>query len=241
MTPLEIFIVDDDPDFAEGMALMLEVAGHAVETASSGEDAVRKFAERDFDMTFMDVRMPGMNGVESFFEIRKIKPDAKVMMMTAYSVEQLLEQAVDGGALGVLYKPISEAALLAAVKAAKAAGIVLLVDDDPDFAEGIEQILEDAGYAVVIARDGREAVDKAVDGAFDVLVLDLKLPVLSGLEVYLELKKRERTLATILVTGYAVEEADSIDALADTSVTGCLMKPVASEKLLEAIEVLQRE
>ena len=237
MTPLEIFIVDDDPDFAEGMALMLEVAGHAVETASSGEDAVRKFAERDFDMTFMDVRMPGMNGVESFFEIRKIKPDAKVMMMTAYSVEQLLEQAVDGGALGVLYKPISEAALLAAVKAAKAAGIVLLVDDDPDFAEGIEQILEDAGYAVVIARDGREAVDSA----FDVLVLDLKLPVLSGLEVYLELKKRERTLATIIVTGYAVEEADSIDALADTSVTGCLMKPVASEKLLEAIEVLQRE
>ena len=154
MTPLEIFIVDDDPDFAEGMALTLEVAGHAVETASSGDEAVRTFAGRDFDITFMDFRMPGMNGVESFFEIRKIKPDAKVMMMTAYSVEHLLEQAMDGGALGVLYKPVSEAALLAAVKTVKAAGIVLLVDDDPDFAEGIRQILEDAGFASHFCRLG---------------------------------------------------------------------------------------
>ena len=94
---------------------------------------------------------------------------------------------------------------------------------------------------MVIARDGRDAVDKAIDGAFDVWGLDLKLPVLSGLEVYLELKKQARTLPTIIVTGYAVEEADSIDALADMSVTGCLTKPVASEKLLEAIEVLQQE
>ncbi len=241
MTPRKIFIVDDDPDFTEGVALFLEVSGHAVETAHSGEAAVQKLSEQDFDITFMDVRMPGMNGVESCFEIRKIKPDAKVMIMTAYSVEQLLEQAMDGDALRVLYKPISEAALLQAVKAVKAAGIILLVDDNPDFVAGLQRILEVSGYAVVIARDGREAVDKAIGGAFDVLVLDLKLPILSGLEVYLELKKRDRTLPTIIVTGYAVEEADSIDALADMSVTGCLTKPVSSEQLLKAVEVLQQE
>ena len=79
MTRRKIFIVDDDPDFTEGVALFLEVAGHAVETASSREAAVQKFSEQDFDITFMDVRMPGMNGVESCFEIRKIKPDAKVI------------------------------------------------------------------------------------------------------------------------------------------------------------------
>ena len=44
--------------------------------------------------------MPGKNGVESFFEIRRMKPDAKVFMMTGYSVEQLVQQAIDHGALG---------------------------------------------------------------------------------------------------------------------------------------------
>ena len=241
MTALKILLVDDDPDFIEGMALILEIAGHDVEIASSGEVAVQKFAEQNFDITFMDVRMPGMNGVESFFEIRKIKPDARVMMMTAYTLEQLLEQAMNNGALGVLYKPISQAVLLEAVEDLKAAGIILLVDDDPDFVEGIQQNLVNAGYAVVIARDGQEAVDRVVGGAFDVLVLDLRLPVMSGLEVYLELKKRGRTLPTIIVTGYVVEEADSINALADMSVTGCLTKPISSEQLLQAIEILQQE
>lgn len=241
MTPLKILIVDDDPDFSEGMALILEVAGHDVELASSGEAAVQKFAKQDFDITFMDVRMPGMNGVESFFKIRKSKPDARVMMMTAYTIEQLLEQAINGGALGVLYKPISQAALLEAVQALQTAGIILVVDDDPDFVEGIQQNLEIAGYTVITARDGQEAVDKVVSGAFDVLVLDLKLPVMSGLEVYLELKKRDRTLPTIILTGYAIEEADSIKALADMSVAGCLTKPISSEQLLKAIELLRQK
>ena len=81
--------------------------------------------------------------------------------------------------------------------------------DDPDFVEGIQQMLENAGYAVVIARDGQEAVEKVVGGAFDVLVLDLRLPVLSGLEVYLELKKRDAELAACLLYELleAIEEA----------------------------------
>ena len=62
-----------------------------------------------------------------------------------------------------------------------------------------------------------------------------------GVEVYLELKKRGRTLPTIIITGYAVEEADSINALADMSVTGCLTKPISSEQLLKAIEFLQQK
>ena len=105
MTKLRVFIVDDDIDFAESLAEVIAKRGHYVEWAHSGEDAVERFRDADFDIAFMDVKLPGMNGVESFIEIRKLKPDAKVMMMTGYSVEHLLLQAVESGALYVLHKP----------------------------------------------------------------------------------------------------------------------------------------
>ena len=97
MKPLRVFIVDDDRDFAEGLALLMQVEGHEVTLAFSGEQALKLFQREEFDITFMDVRLPGMSGVESFFELRKLKPESKVMMMTAYNIEQLLRQTIDGG------------------------------------------------------------------------------------------------------------------------------------------------
>ena len=65
------------------------------------------FRGEDFDFVLLDVKLPGINGVETFLEMRKIRPGAKVMMMTGYSVEQLVAQAIEGGALGVLHKPFA--------------------------------------------------------------------------------------------------------------------------------------
>ena len=238
MKPLRIFVVDDDPDFAEGLAITLELEGHEVTFASSGEEAVRKFGKRDFDVTLMDVRMPGMDGLESLLEIRKIKPDAKVFMMTAYSVEDLLRQAMAEGAMGVLNKPFDSETLLKALKDVSPAGVILVADDDPDFVEGVQSTLTEAGYTVTIARTGQEAVDKVLDNGFDVLLLDMRMPVLSGLEVYRELKKQGRTLPTIIVTGYEAEESANIRELLQMSAKGCLVKPIGTADLLQAIEEL---
>ena len=241
MKPLRIFVVDDDRDFVESLADVFEARGHEVALAYTGEEAVQRFEVEDFDITFMDVRMPGMDGVESFLEIRKLKPGAKVVMMTAYSVEQLLEKAIEEGALGVLRKPFDTDNLIKMLDAIKPQGIVLVVDDDEDFAASVEKILTDRGYHVLLARTGEEAVVKVLANGIDLLVLDLRLPVLSGLEVYLELKKHDRTVPTIIVTGYAAEEKESIDALRSMSVTGCLVKPFDPTELLEAIEAMVRE
>ena len=94
MNKLKILVVDDDQNFAEGLAETLEMEGHEVQLAFSGEEAIKKFKGEDYDITFMDVKMPGKNGVESFLEIRKFKPHAKLAMMNALSVDEILEQAV---------------------------------------------------------------------------------------------------------------------------------------------------
>ncbi len=234
-TGLRIFIVDDDRDFAESLGDVLEPQGHTVVLAYSGEEAVQRFETEDFDITFMDVRMPGMNGVESFFALRKMKPDAKVIMMTAHTVEHLLQQAVENGAVGVLRKPFDMDDLVKMLDVIRPEGVVLVVDDDDDFAESVEKVLTDGGYRVLVARTGDEAVEKVLANDIDLLVLDLRLPVISGFEVYLELKKRGRTVPTIIVTGYAAEESESIDALRSMSVTGCLVKPFDPAELLAVI------
>ena len=96
--------------------------------------------------------------------------------------------------------------------------------------------LTEKGYSVCHGYTGREAVDRMLEGGVDYLVLDLRLPVLSGLEVYLELKKQGRAVPTVIVTGYAVEEAESINALRAMNVTGCLVKPFDPAELAQALE-----
>jgi DNA-binding response OmpR family regulator len=239
MKPLSIFIVDDDRDFAESLAEVLTSAGHRVEVCFDGEEAVRVFRERTFDLTFMDVKLPRKNGVESFFEIRAIRPQARVVMMTAFSVEQLLTQATDQGAIGVLRKPFDTARLLKTLEGLKPDGVVLMADDDSDFVESMRSLLVGQGYRVLVARTGREAVAAVCSGGIDVLVLDLRLPVLSGLEVYLELKRRNCSLPTVIVTGYAAEEAGSIDMLRTLSVAGVLVKPFDPQDLLNLIRTIE--
>ncbi len=63
----------------------------------------------------MDVKLPGMNGVETFLALRKQRADAQVIMMTGFSVEQLLSRAIENGARGVLYKPLAIPELLRVV------------------------------------------------------------------------------------------------------------------------------
>ncbi len=105
MKQLRVFIVDDDPDFVESLATVLESMNYEVQVAYNGETAIEKFRGQDFDIAFMDVKLPGKNGDESFLEVHEFKPEAKVVMMSGYSVEQLLQQAIDNGAWGALKKP----------------------------------------------------------------------------------------------------------------------------------------
>ena len=127
--PLKILVLDDDIDLAEGLAEILEMNGHVVAVVHNGINAVDAFRENDFDVGFFDVKMPGMNGVESFLEIKKIKPDAKVFMMTGYSVEQLLQQALANGALGVMRKPFDVDKLIGKLDGIKE-GLIVVAEAD---------------------------------------------------------------------------------------------------------------
>ena len=230
-----VLIIDDDVDHAESIADILALRGYEVVLAYSGEEGVDTFRQSDFDMILLDVKLPGMNGLETLFEFKKIRPEARIIMMTGYSVEQLLAQAVDNGALGVLRKPFQVEELLDVLDRVKPRGMVLVADDDPDFAASVESLLRQHGYGVETARTGEEALSIQAAGSVDCLVLDLHMPVLSGLAVYMRLKETGRLVPTILVTGFADEQRDAISHL--TPLTGgLLVKPFDPADLVSAIE-----
>ena len=185
---LRILIVDDDVDNANSLGELFELEGHRPLVVYDGESAIAAYEAEDFDIAFMDVMMPGKNGVESFFEIRSLKPTAKIYMMTGYSVEQLLQQAIDGGAMGVLSKPVNLYRVLEAVANIGETGIVVVSDDDPDFGAGLNQLINRQGFRCELAQTGQEAVARAKSGTLDVLLLDLKLPRVDGLEVLANIK-----------------------------------------------------
>ena len=105
MKNAHILIVEDDLDYAECLAEVVVSNGHTVQIALSGEEALDKFRQTEFDIILLDLKLPGINGVESFREFRKLKPDTKVVITTGYSVDDLVTQAQQEGALAVYHKP----------------------------------------------------------------------------------------------------------------------------------------
>jgi DNA-binding response OmpR family regulator len=111
--PTRVLVVEDDRDFAESLVIALGTRKCQVEIAGSGEEAVRKFRVNRYDIAFMDVKLPGMNGVQSLAEILAVAPGARVVMMTGFSEQSVLEQARRNGAMDVLLKPFRMHELLA--------------------------------------------------------------------------------------------------------------------------------
>ena len=108
---MEILLVDDEMDYAETMAFWLKAKGHRVITVGSGEEAISLLEERRVSPTpqfphiiFLDIMMPGMDGIETLRRIREIHPAVPVIMVTAYVSEERMQEARALGAFGFFHK-----------------------------------------------------------------------------------------------------------------------------------------
>ena len=79
MRSLEVLIVEDDEDFADSVAEMLALDEHQVTVLASGEEAVAKYDEKAFDLVLLDIKLPGMSGLECLRALRTINPIANVI------------------------------------------------------------------------------------------------------------------------------------------------------------------
>ncbi|MEE8471504.1 MAG: response regulator [Dehalococcoidia bacterium] len=240
-----VLLVDDNTSLCRTMSFVLERTGYAVTIAGDGAEAIESVEAKPFDMIFMDIKMPVMDGVETYKRIKQVRPEAMVMMMTGYAVEDLVREALQEGAFGVMYKPLDMEKVIAAIERAIGArngALIMVVDDEPGTCITLKNILVRKGYEVGTAHTGEEAIAIARERTYDIIFIDMKLPTLNGLETYLAIKEVSPEAIAIMMTAYREETADIVQDALDSSAYTCLYKPLDMASVLEMIEgILKRQ
>ena len=238
----KVLIVDDEKAFCESMTDILDTKGYEVESENSGDAAITKVKEKFFDVVLMDIKMPVMTGVEAFKQIKEIRPKTAVIMMTAFSVEDLIKEALKEGAFGCLRKPLDIDKLVEQIELAKEKGMLILItDDDPNTRETFKDTLEAKGYKISTAATGKEAIELVKERLQDILFIDMKLPVLNGLETYLAIKKIRPNIVAVVITAYGEEMKDLIEEAVNSSCYTCLTKPIDMDNVLKLIEEVSKK
>jgi len=115
---IKVLIVDDEKDFANTLAQRLKMRNLKVSTAYDGEEALTRLKEDEPDVVVLDLRMPGMHGMEVLQEMRKGYPDIQVIVLTGHGTDKDKEEAKRLGGFGFLNKPVDIDILEQKIKAA---------------------------------------------------------------------------------------------------------------------------
>jgi DNA-binding NtrC family response regulator len=237
-----ILVVDDNEQFCQNVTDILEVRGYEVVTAYDGFKALELVKRNGFGLVLMDVKMPVMDGVETFKKVKETAPGTPVIMVTAFAVEDLIREALREGAFGSLKKPLDFDQLFELIERATPDGeLILVADDDKNLCTNMKDVLSDNGYRVCVAYNGNKAVAKAWKNNFDVILLDLKMPVLNGLETYLSIRDFRPDVVAIIITGYPQEMSKLIGQARQEHAYTCLEKPINMDKLVSLLERIKEE
>jgi DNA-binding NtrC family response regulator len=102
----KVLLVDDEVEFIELMSQRLETRGLKVVTVVSGEEAVSRVADQSFDVAVVDLAMPGIDGIETLKQIKEVRPDIEVIMLTGQATVKSGIDAMKHGALDFMEKPV---------------------------------------------------------------------------------------------------------------------------------------
>jgi DNA-binding NtrC family response regulator len=213
-----LLMVDDEIDFLESAGKALTRLGFKVETVNDGETALELMEHRQFDVAVIDIKMPGIDGIQLFHEIQRKFPSLPVIILTGHGSIQQAFQTSKQGVYDYLSKPCDMDKLAETCRSAMSRCEerdratqepdtelpirVLLVDDEKDFLEVVRKVLGRRGMDVFTASDGEEGLRRIQSEVFDVVVLDMRMPGPSGLDVLQEIKSTSPTTEVILLTGH---------------------------------------
>lgn len=114
-TTTNILIVDDEEELRKSLAEILEMEGLRVAQAQNGYIAIEKAKTNAYDIALIDIKMPGINGLETLRRVRSVQPDIKAIMMTGHSMENTKNNLLKG-IYAVLYKPFPIDKLMAIIQ-----------------------------------------------------------------------------------------------------------------------------
>jgi len=134
----KVLLVDDENEFVETLAERMRTRGMEVSTSNSGADALQLVDDEDFDVVVLDLKMPGIDGLDALQRIKRRRPDIQVVLLTGHATVEKGVEAIKLGALEFLEKPVDLASLTDAIHKAKATKMVLV---EKETEERIKEIL----------------------------------------------------------------------------------------------------
>ncbi len=246
-------------DMLAGLPLQVESAASGVEALQKIELAT--LSGRAIDLIFLDWKMPGMDGLETARRIHglQLSPRPRLVMATAFGRDELGQQMQAGEVDGVLVKPIYTASLHAVLRAAlegeahppsqrqdlvgpltdrlaTITGAQVLLVDDNEFNQYVaRELLESAGFVVDVAENGQIALDKVQAKAFDVVLMDMQMPVMDGVAATRAIRELPAfaRLPIIAMTANAMQQDK--DACLAAGMWDVVTKPIAPDALWAAL------
>ena len=286
MSKIRVLLVDDEEDYVKAMAERMDMRDLQSQVALSGEEALRVLEDDPPNVIVLDLRMPGMQGMEVLERVRAEHPHIQVIILTGHGGEREEKEARRLGAFEYLQKPADTGDLVDTIQGAwrrslkvaqefikesaeefdrsmTAAALaeggmpeaargrvekpatpeppasspgslkVLLVDDEEDYVRTMAERMEMREVGSEVALNGEQAFDMLAEEIPDVMVLDLKMPGMGGMEVLERVKKEFPGLEVIILTGHGSDkeevEAKRLGAF------DYFRKPVDIGDLMEAV------
>jgi two-component system OmpR family response regulator len=122
MSALRVLVVDDEEELVETLVERLQLRGIQAAGVTSGAAAIGELRATEFSVVVLDVKMPGMGGLEAFEAIRRERPEVRVILLTGHGSEEDAQRGLRAGAVDYLIKPVNLADLLRVIERAAPAG-----------------------------------------------------------------------------------------------------------------------
>jgi len=236
-----VLIVDDEPDTCANLSDILSDLGYQVDTAHDGFAALELVKKNAYDVALLDLRMPGMDGLELYRRIREISAGTVAIVVTAYTTSDTAKSVCAAGAWRIVPKPVNIGGLLGLIAQAIDTPLILVVDDDRDLCENLWDLLRERGYRVHLAHDAPNAEHALSQRRFHVVLIDMKLPASDGHQVLRALQQIDKEARAVLITGFAAEMETKVQAALLAGANAVCYKPFDVEKLLATVQTLSAE
>lgn len=244
-----ILVVDGDPNVRTRLHQRFDRSGFRTHEAPSAAEACRFLGRHDLDAVVIDLASLGRDALGLIRSVRKERCPAEVIVLTGPATVSLAIEAMKLGVFDDLLVPVDVDALTRRIRAAAQKRRealtqqrrnpmkkfkVLLVDDEEEFIKSLSERLHLRDMASDIALDGEAALEFVTNETPDVMVLDLRMPGIDGLEVLKRVKEKYPAVQVIILTGHGSEKDEA--AAKKLGAFAYLQKPVNLDELIDKLK-----
>ena len=235
-----ILIIDDEPMNLKLTKFILDNAGYEVVTTESGISGIELLQEIPFDLLLLDIEMPEMDGLEVLRRVRNIPEIAKtkVIFLTASNSKSDLSDAARLHAARFIQKPCLPDVLLRTVREAfeeTTASLLLIVDDEP-MSRALTRNAFESLFRVECVPSGQDALDFLEQAVPDMILMDLYMPGMDGLDTFRKVKKMAHCRHVPIIFMTAAEDNETELELFRAGAVDFIRKPFIAEIARERVK-----